>query len=1127
MTKQTTGCALVAVCLAVLSAHAEPISIQGQVVDTSQGSPTPVEGVWVSLANLDAGDSTDANGEYHITGDTRALPHTARAPLSLSAPVFRGTVLRFPVEHSNARVSIAVYSLLGRQVESILDERMKRGVYTVDIGGFAHADLPSALYLVGLRVDGKAYFHRLLNVQHRRMGGAGAAMAAATVPSVSVAKAAAPAVDTLVVLQVATATEDTLAYTRRSIISFVGTMPDIVLCIGCDTDGDGLPDDREIHAYRTNPRQADTDGDGWNDYEELLQFSPPARFNPVIADLPSVEVVIEAPPEVGLNWTSSSGTSSGSEVVVGGSSSFEQSTSTSFGKSIGIEHGWMVKGELGYNVALLGGEVSGTYSYETTTEWGYSESRANARSWARAESMQESESITYTDGYIAVPAYIRNNSAIGYTVNDIQLAAYKLDYDDESGFEHVSHLTLEGLGSGFTVPPGGMAGPFDFSNSLSVGEARALVVDAEAFMTKLTAHNISMTDGETVVDFTHEYTTAAARTALVRIDFGPGAGRKPVMYRVATKIKYNENHAGLFDMYFPYYLSDAMREMDIDYATDSVDGHLGLSEVEGVGNDGSQNAYWFVYHTTPEDTMLVSLKDSSYTSDFDSIAIDAYHTVEIFFSRDRDNDGVPERTEEMIGTSDTLEDSDGDGLTDREEIVGWHDGTTTWKTDPLCEDTDGDGVIDPDDDDPLARPLGVSAVIGAFTMVDPDHAFTMSCDSQLTSFTVADTFPTSLCSLQVSTHEIAGRVSVVRRGRHNTITLDSVPCTDTRELLYECVIPMGINENELEITVVSEHGGQTQVYTFSDIMAPLRVPDWEVKPHRPGSYKSLMVRAADYGELIAEQDGRVDGLMVVGKPYIANTTTVLAPRYQFNYSVGDTLYALDTVRVLDVRTTGDIDENMYEFVDTNLVPGTQYWYTLYSFGEVDDTIFYTGLGGTAPRDTFTTNSVRVTPFVTDLTPDDPACSDPIFIGCEFIADVWVNGVLTTSEATGYLKDGAKKDFNDTAASVVLRSPGGLSASCNEPYSAGSETVIRVVSEIGVPYGGMPYGPATQRFVYEWPRSGAIDSEVSGCAQNMVENFTGHIYSGVTFRRFRLYSTHEYNLDKYVTIGMGFKWEYVE
>lgn len=54
---------------------------------------------------------------------------------------------------------------------------------------------------------------------------------------------------------------------------------------------------------------------------------------------------------------------------------------------------------------------------------------------------------------------------------------------------------------------------------------------------------------------------------------------------------------------------------------------------------------------------------------------------------DLDFDGLTNEEEEALGTSSTEFDTDGDGLSDYDEIH-------VWKTDPLNPDTDGDGFSD-------------------------------------------------------------------------------------------------------------------------------------------------------------------------------------------------------------------------------------------------------------------------------------------------------------------------------------------------------------------------------------------------------------------------------------------------
>jgi hypothetical protein len=44
---------------------------------------------------------------------------------------------------------------------------------------------------------------------------------------------------------------------------------------GTDTDGDGVPDQKENDIYRTNPQKADTDGDGYDDGSEIINGYDP------------------------------------------------------------------------------------------------------------------------------------------------------------------------------------------------------------------------------------------------------------------------------------------------------------------------------------------------------------------------------------------------------------------------------------------------------------------------------------------------------------------------------------------------------------------------------------------------------------------------------------------------------------------------------------------------------------------------------------------------------------------------------------------------------------------------------------------------------------------------------------
>ncbi|MFT4837785.1 MAG: hypothetical protein ACI9OB_000234, partial [Nonlabens sp.] len=63
---------------------------------------------------------------------------------------------------------------------------------------------------------------------------------------------------------------------------------------------------------------------------------------------------------------------------------------------------------------------------------------------------------------------------------------------------------------------------------------------------------------------------------------------------------------------------------------------------------------------------------------------------------DTDGDGLPDFTEERIGTDPAFADSDGDGIEDGVEVAGFTLGSSTlrWYSDPLAIDSNGDGISD-------------------------------------------------------------------------------------------------------------------------------------------------------------------------------------------------------------------------------------------------------------------------------------------------------------------------------------------------------------------------------------------------------------------------------------------------
>jgi hypothetical protein len=80
-----------------------------------------------------------------------------------------------------------------------------------------------------------------------------------------------------------------------------------------DTHGEGLPDCYEVF-IGTSPADADSDGDGLTDYDEVVTkaFDPTINnfpFNPHIANVPQINVVLQSMPGIKISYTDSQSTS--------------------------------------------------------------------------------------------------------------------------------------------------------------------------------------------------------------------------------------------------------------------------------------------------------------------------------------------------------------------------------------------------------------------------------------------------------------------------------------------------------------------------------------------------------------------------------------------------------------------------------------------------------------------------------------------------------------------------------------------------------------------------------------------------------------------------------------------------
>src|SRR6185369_462713 len=112
----------------------------------------------------------------------------------------------------------------------------------------------------------------------------------------------------------------------------------------------------------------------------------------------------------------------------------------------------------------------------------------------------------------------------------------------------------------------------------------------------------------------------------------------------------------------------------------------------------AKNAFWLVVRVRGNGVNKKVTRFSMLEKDFDfeNIQLKAGDSLFLVYMEDKDGDGVFSRQERLMGTSDLMADTDGDGWSDWYEINVSH-------TDPNNPDTDGDGVIDSKDSAPLDK----------------------------------------------------------------------------------------------------------------------------------------------------------------------------------------------------------------------------------------------------------------------------------------------------------------------------------------------------------------------------------------------------------------------------------------
>ncbi len=497
-----------------------------------------------------------------------------------------------------------------------------------------------------------------------------------------------------------------------------------------DSDGDSLADGLEFNFLKTSPIIVDTDGDQFSDDQELLELDR----NPLIADLPRMQIFI-GDARLSLNiissYTDETGTTQTSEETLqttfgesserrfGTNDTVSNETIMEYGQKVGLEVSYGTKGfgAKGSFQAYFGQTFANGFTSAVNQESADAASRAYQNSVSRSFSQSQNQSVTRSveGAEIVTDVSIQNLSDMAFTITNLEISVLRKDRRISNRFVPVAALRLlgaadEGEQPSFNLGPfDPERGPFIFENtSVFPNLVEELMREPQGLVYRVVNFDLIDEFGRNFVFSSQEVND---RTVGITIDFGGG---NVETYRVATHNLYDEN-----GQMIPITMKRALEIIGITQSTetggdtpeadpgnpnilktygtqrDPNDGVEVLTRIRGVQTDFAsedpEKRFWVV---------ISANREVPATEDFSSIELRARDNFLLVYTRDRDQDGLFEREEIFYGSSDELVDTDGDSISDFDEVrTGWSvsvKGAEVVKvfSSPASVDTDGDGLTD-------------------------------------------------------------------------------------------------------------------------------------------------------------------------------------------------------------------------------------------------------------------------------------------------------------------------------------------------------------------------------------------------------------------------------------------------
>ncbi len=494
-----------------------------------------------------------------------------------------------------------------------------------------------------------------------------------------------------------------------------------------DSDDDGFADSVEV-TYKTSLTLADTDGDQLDDREEILF----RNRNPRLADLPIPQIVIGATNiEVDERFTYTDEMGVERSTERSSSSSFTQSDTTTFSESdtrsteattsfsqelqVGGEGVIGGPGGVGVKVGGQGTLGSGQQRGRGYTSTVSEESSSTAQeefteALSEALSISQNQSVTRSveAARITAEVSIVNAGNLAFTISNLEISARVKDPNARDRFLPMASLEPSSDNTTYNLgPSGSQRGPFIFENTeIFPNLAQDLLREPRSIIFDIANFDIEDEFGRNFA-FTSEEINDV--TAGISIDFGDG---RVESYRVATASGFDANaiaegitmREALTEILGFNEINDEgalPTNTDLNDAairesfgtTAAVSGEQVLTRVRDVQNDFDTTnpaaRFW----------VILSSAEIPLTADFGDLVLRPGDFYRIWYVQDADDDGLFAREEFLAGSSDTMVDTDGDTISDFDEVrIGWLTATEGNNqrvySSPGSADTDLDGIND-------------------------------------------------------------------------------------------------------------------------------------------------------------------------------------------------------------------------------------------------------------------------------------------------------------------------------------------------------------------------------------------------------------------------------------------------